>query len=537
MDKSLHTISEMCDRSVHNIKEAIVKGTGGHLEMTGIPTDEEQCDDDQIDLLQPQSNNGKILKLFLSWVYPENVPIEVQLWRLDNIAIPFSYLMVGTFQGLSSGVMTVFLLRLGASEQEQNTIGSLRALPASLKIIFGFISDTTPVFGYRRKFYMIFGWILSSFSMAFISSIKTPSIPVLSLAYFSFGLGFWFSDVIADSLMAEKARFELEETRGTLQSVCYSCRFFALMVSSIAATYAMEKSDPTDIFRSMAILPWMIMMPSIWFLKEINDGVVTSVSSQCKEIWSTICSRAVWQPMAFVYIFNILQVGNAAWLQYLYTTLKFTTVEINSFFIASTILIYIGIILYKTFLLKWSWRNIYIIAGFLNLLLSGLQILLLYGINRKIGISDYVFAFGDDAMADLLAGMTFLPDTIMMAHLCPVGSEGASFAMFTTINNSAGLVASAISTQLLNIWDVSKTALERNDMTGMVNLTVLTTAIQTTGLLFVGMLPHRVNDLKALNLSNSSLIGGGLFLFVITVSIIYAIVSSILYILVPTWAG
>eukprot|EP01041_Mallomonas_annulata_P003350 gene3350-6631_t len=463
MDRSLHSIQDICEQITHF--------PATEVGMKSLRIDEAASDDDDdislLDSNEDETAHGSLLDRLKSWVYPPNTNPEVQLWRLDNIAIPFSYLLVGTFQGLSSGVMTIYLLRLNATEAQQTTILNLRALPAALKVLFGFISDTTPLFGYRRKSYMVIGWIVSSISMACMSSISDPSIDIISLLYFLFGLGFWFADVIADTLMTEKTRHEPEEMRGTLQSLCYSCRFFALMISSIMATYAMEESNAAAVFQVMAILPWLFMMPSIWFLKEIKDTPVTTISHQCNEIWTTICSRAVWQPMASIYFFNVFQVGNAAWTQYMY---------------------------------------------------------------------NYWFAFGDSAMADLVAGIQFLPNTIMMAHLCPVGSEGASFAMFTTINNSAMFLSSAISTLMLNIWDVSKDALERNDRDGMVNLTIVTTVIQTLGIVFVHLLPHRVEDMKKLNLTSpSSKLGGGIFLAVIILSIVYSVISGILNIVDPGW--
>ena len=40
----------------------------------------------------------------------------------------------------------------------------------------------------------------------------------------------------------------------------------------------------------------------------------------------------------------------------------------------------------------------------------------------------------------------------MMTHLCPEGSEGASFAMFTTVSNSALLLASTLSSLFLGTF-------------------------------------------------------------------------------------
>ena len=96
-------------------------------------------------------------------------------------------------------------------------------------------------------------------------------------------------------------------------------------------------------------------------------------------------------------------------------------------------LLYLGVMCYKYYFFKWSWRSIYIMTTLINGLLSILQIFLILEIT--FGMSTFLFALGDDAMAEFIMGIQFLPTTIMMVHLCPKGSEGASYAMFTTVNN------------------------------------------------------------------------------------------------------
>lgn len=126
----------------------------------------------------------------------------------------------------------------------------------------------------------------------------------------------------------------------------------------------------------------------------------------------------------------------------------------------------------------------------------------------------------------------------MMVHLCPVGSEGASYAMFTTVNNSALNLSSAISTTLLGIWDVSKQALENSQLQGMINLTVLTTVLQVSGILFVGLLPKTKEDLAKLNNEQPpSKVGGAIFLTITILSILYAVVVGVLNIAAPGWSG
>merc|ERR1711935_7468 len=126
---------------------------------------------------------------------------------------------------------------------------------------------------------------------------------------------------------------------------------------------------------------------------------------------------------------------------------------------------------------------------------------------------------------------------IMMVHLCPVGSEGASYAMFTTFHNAASNLSSAISTQLLGIWDVSKESLARNELSGMINLTVFTSLVQLSAIAFVGLLPETREDLFALKERKfgTSDLAGAVFLSVTFLSVLYAVIVCFLNIYYPGW--
>jgi hypothetical protein len=121
---------------------------------------------------------------------------------------------------------------------------------------------------------------------------------------------------------------------------------------------------------------------------------------------------------------------------------------------------------------------------------------------------------------------------MMMVTLCPPGSEGASYAMFTTAWNSALLLAPSISSVLLGIWDVSLGALEAGHLTGLFKLSVLTALIQMSPVLFLNWLPHSRDELLALETKPLSkwghTVGGALFVTIVTLSISYTIIIGIL---------
>lgn len=187
---------------------------------------------------------------FQDWLYPPHLPHSCQLLRKENIAIPACYLLVGILQGLIGPLINVYPMDLGATEAQQSTLSSLRSLPATFKLAFGFLSDNFPLFGYRRKSYMLVGWLVAALSMGSLvlfsdlSLVKeefvdangdtavrvvapenAPSIPFLSLTTLLFGTGFWLADVMGDSVVAEKAKFE-KSGAGSIQSSCYAYRFF-----------------------------------------------------------------------------------------------------------------------------------------------------------------------------------------------------------------------------------------------------------------------------------------------------------------------
>jgi hypothetical protein len=522
------------------------------------------------------------------YFYPPDIPRSIQLWRYNNICIPISYLAVGMMQGMLRPLLNVYPIDLGATEAQQTMIASIATLPSALKIIFGFVSDNVPICGYRRKPYMLFGWMCTVGSMIILLyytnlSVPTktdapisptvqlsqqqqqqdvsvqpkalPSMEWLMVTFFISGSGMWISDVMADAFVAQKVPYEPIPVQGQIQSTCYACRFFGIAAFAPLSTYLYNRgllgySGPATIVTILAITPLITAFPLWFFLEEERNIPIPSTRHQCDEIWKTVCSRSVWQPIGFVYLYNILQVPNAAWRQYLKSVLFFTSNQLNVLLTVSYFLLYLGTVVYKYCFLKTSWRRIYYFGFILNAVASCGQLALIRG--YTFGIHPFFFALGDDAIIEFIVGIQMLPICILMVTLCPPNSEGASYAMFTTAWNSAMLLAQAIgSSVLLGIWDTSKETMVAGNVNGLFNLSVLTTLLQMLPILFVGWLPHGRTELVELahgrqvddgdpnvpHSAGSSRIGGSIFLLVVLSSVLYTIIVTLLNVLVPGWMG
>jgi hypothetical protein len=228
----------------------------GDLELSDISSPDIFVDEHNNDVKQ-NADDG-VLTVIISLEDAEKAKRELELWRMENLAVPMCYFMVGLVQGITYPLINVYPLDLGATEAQQATIWFLKGLPSCLKIFFGFLSDNVPIFGYRRKPYMLLGWTISIASMLvlFLSSDlsleevpiedtnqmdatnddnncgystippeNAPSIALLSVIFFLWATAVWLADVMGDSLVAEKAKYKTTANRGNLppHSFLYCC--------------------------------------------------------------------------------------------------------------------------------------------------------------------------------------------------------------------------------------------------------------------------------------------------------------------------
>lgn len=87
---------------------------------------------------------------------------------------------------------------------------------------------------------------------------------------------------------------------------------------------------------------------------------------------------------------------------------------------------------------------------------TGEQLLLVYHVNRQVGIPDELFTFGDDVVLTVLGQLAFMPTLVLAARLCPPGVEGTLFALLMSIFNGGGIVGSELGALLTRAMGVTE---------------------------------------------------------------------------------
>jgi hypothetical protein len=157
------------------------------------------------------------------------------------------------------------------------------------------------------------------------------------------------------------------------------------------------------------IFPLICIAPFMYNMEEVKIEAPPDIKIQLYDMWNMVQKRAVWYPCSFIYLYNCLYLTNPAWNTFLVDGLGFSNFDIGLLGIGGAILSYVGIIVYRKYLFESSWRFIYVITTMLSALFSGFQLILVFGLNEKIGMSSrawqVVLAMGSYGMVQFVTAV------------------------------------------------------------------------------------------------------------------------------------
>jgi len=141
---------------------------------------------------------------------------------------------------------------------------ALLALPWTLKPLFGLLSDYVPLFGYRRRSYLLISTASASVGLLALWLLPLPegSLWLLMICLLLPTVGIAFGDVLVDALMIERGQ-PLGLT-GRLQSVQWAAAYLALLLTGVTAGYLAAHGLQETAFVLCALL-WGGSFLLAWF--------------------------------------------------------------------------------------------------------------------------------------------------------------------------------------------------------------------------------------------------------------------------------
>lgn len=282
---------------------------------------------DELESIHPKISKGIDLSINQHYTNPTSA---------YNLGIFSSYFAVGVVSRFHQTPVQYYLIHeLGASAAQYSAYVCLHRLPWSLKVFSGMLSDGVPILGYRRKAWLVIGWLGFSLCNLSLCLLGSPGIMSTVLMVFLFTCFLVTADVNTDTLSVERSKLEPSESRGNLQSIGFTYRAFGRIIGAIMGTYLYDNGKSwsftiSQVYLLQMTIPVLIMTAFFWTLIEFQTSLhVPSFFEQLNEIWKVLQLESVWKPMIFIYSFGVFQIANPAWSNFLVHGLDFTDEDLG----------------------------------------------------------------------------------------------------------------------------------------------------------------------------------------------------------------
>ncbi|KAK9664326.1 hypothetical protein RND81_14G033600 [Saponaria officinalis] len=386
----------------------------------------------------------------------------------DTIAVAMVYFVQGVL-GLSRLAVSFYLKDdLHLDPAETALISGFSAFPWLVKPLYGFISDSIPLFGYRRRSYLVLSGLLGAFSWTLMASIVDSKYSA-ALCILLGSLSVAFSDVVVDSMVVERARGESQSLSGSLQSLCWGSSAFGGIVSAYFSGSLVGAYGVRFVFGVTSLLPLItsavavlveerrIVGPTSKFISGVSGvDLLKSFKGNVVQLWETVKQPNVYYPTLFVFLWQATPQSDSAMFYFTTNKLGFTPEFLGRVKLVTSVASLLGVGLYNGFLKKVHLNRIFLATTISGTVLGMTQVILVTGFNQQLGISDEWFAIGDSLILTVLSQISFMPILVLAAKLCPEGVEATLFATLMSISNAGSVVGGLIGAGLTQVFGVTK---------------------------------------------------------------------------------
>ncbi|KAJ0395456.1 hypothetical protein ATCC90586_007922 [Pythium insidiosum] len=454
------------------------------------------------------------------------------IWSRDHIGLLAQYAAVGMIYGTLPGTVYPFLSNYLNMEGTQLVSASvLLNLPWSFKVVYGILSDCFPIFGYRRRPFMIIGWLVCAamllamgcmsvgkpyYTEAYLRNKKESEYDDADRALINYdapdkggkfiimmmlaAVGYVGADVAADGVVVELAQREPESVRGTTQTTIYLVRTVFQTLSSVVTGFAFNGEDyGGDFGFSMSFPQLMILLavfcvpviPITWFYikEEKHSGVV--ISEYVHNFWDLLQQRAMYQVIAYKFFSGIFE-GFSVTCSYPMQEhwAKATPLNDKIFTIVGNAVFALTLFITGKYGLQWNWRWMHAVT------LVGVNVIdmIVVGFTTWDVVRSQWFWLGAPIVEYLPYGVGFIIATYVVVELAGEGNEGAVYGLLTTVSNLASPFASTITKNVGAEFDVTNNDIKEDTHHVRMQVTyvfIIKYTINFLGLAFLPLLPSQ----------------------------------------------
>lgn len=394
--------------------------------------------------------------------------------------------IVGFSEGLThlAALAIYYMLKddLGLAPAEVSALFIAPALPWVLKPIFAFISDSYPMYGQRRKPYMIAFSFLEAVGFIMLGTFPTHIVTAL-ISLFVISLSAAFCSAVAEALVVETTAGRTMDQSAENVSDFITAKAIGSLIVAYLSGYLLERTSKQSIFLVTSIFPLFISFITC-FMDDTSGAPSYDIRSQIKILMEFLKQSVIWGPALYIFAYMAGPDYDDALFFYFTNKLGFSPTFMGTLRFTYGIAALVGVMMYRFFFKRSGFRKTLMWTILIAVPIYLSPIILTTGLNRTLGISNKAFVLSGGFLIEATAEIQLLPLLVLTASICPPGLEGSVYAMMMSVRNTGSMVSRGISAILT--WMAGITA---NNFTHLSGYIVLCGASLLVPLIFLEYVP------------------------------------------------
>lgn len=314
--------------------------------------------------------------------------------------------------------------RFGLSAGQTATFFLIVTVPWFIKPVYGLISDFVPLFGRRRKSYLMLTSGLAAASGLTLAVMGDHSYRTLAVFVCLMGLGLAFTDVLVDALMVETGR-PLGLT-GAFQSIQWAAIYAASILVGVVGGYFAARKNVHATFALAAFFPMISLTMASFFIREAPARADReTLRRTARAIREALSTREVWVVAGFMLFWTFSPSFGPAFFYYQTDTLQFSQQFIGTLLSLAAVGFMTGAFIYAPLSRRVPLRRI--IVWSIGAAVVGTLAYLLYRGPVSAIVIDTTFG-----CVGMITQLAFLD---LAAKACPRRVEATFFALLMSVNN------------------------------------------------------------------------------------------------------
>ena len=333
-------------------------------------------------------------------------------------------------QGFSCGLLaqpfTYYLKSQGMAADTVTAFFAVAALPWMIKPLYGLLVDLVPLWGYRRKTYLMVTAGLATIGILGLIQFASPDVMIWALLVATMGIA--ATDVVVDALMVEQG-LRLGRVK-QFQGQQWLWLNVAAIMAALLGGWLSHALDPAGAVHTAAMIvigaPAAVMLAALFLVKE--DKVALDPVRMRRTAWTigtALKSRTLWTVAGFLAFWNLIPNFSTPLYYHLTDHLRFDQYFIGQLVSIGSIGAVLGALTYRRCLAdRLSTQHLVALSIALNTILA-LGYLWLNGSTAVV-----LYFFG--GVVSMIALLTLFS---LAASVCPPQAAGFTFASLMAIHS------------------------------------------------------------------------------------------------------